>query len=229
MRFPKFKTLAIALMAVGATGLAGCITLLPEVKPIQLYTFRFNPEVVDKPLAPTPTVAEPVDLFLNFDSFPRAAAGDRILTTEGNEVSYISGGRWASAAQGQFRDLLSEGFARVGSDRLRIGGQGRVTAKYRLDVDVRRFEAAYVRRKPSIIVALDARVVRLSDRKVVAQRLISSDVAVRKNDLTLLVEGYEKASSQAVVSLIGFTEEAVATAEAETPTAVATPQGPVKK
>ncbi|MDC7683423.1 ABC-type transport auxiliary lipoprotein family protein [Asticcacaulis sp. BYS171W] len=224
MRFPNLKSLAMAVMAVGATGLAGCITLLPEVKPIQLYTIRFNSEVVDKPLAPAPTVSEPVDLFLNFDNFPRAAAGDRILTTEGNEVSYVSGGRWASAAQGQFRDLLSEGFARAGSDRLRIGGQGRVTAKYRVDVDVRRFEAAYARRRPTIVVALDARVVRLSDRKVVAQRFISSDVAVRKSDLTLMVEGFEKASSQAVVNLIGFTEEAVAAAEAETPAPVVAPE-----
>jgi len=209
--------LAIALLASGtAVGLGGCITLLPEVKPVQLYTIRFNPLLLPKaePAAPPASPdAKPVDVFVNFDGFPRAAAGDRILTTEGNEVSYIAGGRWASPAQAQFRDLMSEGFARQGGAQVRIGDQGRIAGAYRLDVTVRRFEAAYARRKPTVSVAIDARLVRVADRQVVAERFISSDIGTRKNDLKDIIAGFEKASSQVTVDLVAFTEEGVALAE----------------
>lgn len=216
---PAFKgrMLALALLGTGAAaGLSGCITLLPEVKPVQLYTIRFNPLLIDKAELTAPSAspdARPVDVFVNFEGFPRAASGDRILTTEGNEVAYVAGGRWASPAQSQFRDLLSEGFARQAGSKVRIGNQGRISGDYRLDVTVRRFEAAYVRRKPSVVVEVDARLVRVADRQVIADRFISSNIGVRKNDLTQMVAGFEQASSQVTVELLAFTEEGVALAE----------------
>ncbi|UDF05373.1 ABC-type transport auxiliary lipoprotein family protein [Asticcacaulis sp. AND118] len=220
------RSLGIGLLAAGmATGLAGCITLLPEVKPVQLYTIRFNPALLQKGEVKAPPAtpdAKPIDVFVNFDGFPRAAAGDRILTTEGNEVSYVSGGRWASSAQGQFRDLMSEGFAREASQDVRLGDQGRVSGEYRLDINVRRFEAAYAKRRPTVVVALDARLVRLKDRQVMAETFISSEVAVRKSDLTPMVEGFETAASRVTVDVIAFTETAVADARAKE-AATATP------
>lgn len=216
LRKPTPKALLIALtLGMTGVGLAGCITLLPDVKPVQLYTIRFNPELVDRTEAPEVAASadvENVDIFLNLAGFPRAASGDRIMTSENNEVAYVAGGRWASAAQNLFRDLLSEGFARE-AKTVRVTGQGRILAQYRLDVEVRRFEAVYNRKRPTITVALDARLVRNSDRVVIAQRYISSDVALRKSDLSMMVEGFEKASSQAVVGLIRFAEEATASAK----------------
>ncbi|MDC7696152.1 ABC-type transport auxiliary lipoprotein family protein [Asticcacaulis sp. DXS10W] len=212
------RSLALSLLTAGlATGLTGCITLLPEVKPVQLYSIRFNPALLEKGDVKAPPAspdAKPVDVFVNFDGFPRASAGDRIVTTEGNEVSFVSGGRWASTAQGQFRDLMSEGFARQASPEVRLGDQGRLSGDYRLDVTVRRFEAAYAKRRPTVIVALDARLVRLKDRQVMAEKFIASEVAVRKGNLAPLIEGFETAASRVTVDLIGFTETAVAEAKA---------------
>lgn len=213
------RSLSLGLLTAGlATGLSGCITLLPEVKPVQLYSIRFNPALLEKGEVKAPPASpdtKPVDVFVNFDGFPRAAAGDRIVTTEGNEVSYVSGGRWASTAQGQFRDLMSEGFARQASPEVRLGDQGRVSGEYRLDINVRRFEAAYAKRRPTVIVALDARLVRLKDRQVMAEKFISSEIAVRKGSLGPMIEGFESAASRVTVEVIAFTETAVSEAKAK--------------
>lgn len=214
-----------ALMGVSLLGLggalSGCVTLLPETKPVQLYTIRFNPEWLVPPAAAAPAVtdADSIDVYVSVPAFPRAAAGDRILTSEGNEVSYVSGGRWATSAQGMFRDVLSEGFAREGN-RVRLANQGRIAAKYRLDVEVRRFETAYARRRPTVVVTLDARLVRTDDRVVVAERYITVEESVRRNNVGDIVQGFEKASTRAVAQVIGFAEEATAAAKNATPESV---------
>jgi len=208
-----------ALLAAGGL-LGGCVTLLPETKPVQLYTIHFNPEWLEAAAetAPAVTDADAVDVFVAVPGFPRAAAGDRILTSEGNEVSYVSGGRWATSAQGMFRDVLSEGFAREGN-RVRLANQGRIAAKYRLDVEVRRFETAYARRRPTVVVTLDARLVRTDDRAVVAERYIKVEEPVRRNNVGHIVEGFEKAATRAVAQIVGFAEEATAIAKSATPAA----------
>ncbi|MFT4091163.1 MAG: ABC-type transport auxiliary lipoprotein family protein [Asticcacaulis sp.] len=205
-----------SLLGLGGA-LSGCVTLLPETKPVQLYTIRFNPEWLVPPAAVAPAVTDDaVDVFVTVPAFPRAAAGDRILTSEGNEVSYVSGGRWATSAQGMFRDVLSEGFAREGN-RVRLANQGRIAAKYRLDVEVRRFETAYARRRPTVVVTLDARLVRTDDRSVVAERYITVEEPVRRNNIGTIVEGFERASTRAVAQVIAFSEEATATAKSAAP------------
>lgn len=211
------------IMGVSLLGLSGllggCITLLPDEDPVRLYTIRFNPEWLetsDKEAAQAVRPSPPVDVFVTAPGFPRAAAGDRILTSEGNEVSYVGGGRWATSAHGMFRDVLSEGFAREGK-HVRLANQGRISAKYRLDVEVRRFETAYMRRKPGVVVSLDARLVRTDDRVVVAERFISVEEPVNRNSIGDIVEGFEKASTRAVAQIVDFAEEATEPSKSAAP------------
>jgi ABC-type uncharacterized transport system auxiliary subunit len=75
---------------------------------------------------------------------------------------------------------------------------------------VHRFESAYGRGRPTVSVALDARLTRLADRAVVGQRYVTADVPVRRSDMSLMAESYDEATSQVVAALIGFTQETVA-------------------
>ncbi|HEX7799293.1 MAG TPA: ABC-type transport auxiliary lipoprotein family protein [Asticcacaulis sp.] len=199
----------IALFAVGLTlGLGGCVNVLPKVKPVQLYRFGYHPDLLkdkDAAAAAATTTAAPVPLMLGAISFPPASAGDQVMTTEDNEVSYVAQARWASSASALFAAAVSEGFAR--SDQtVMLVPRGPTAADYRLDVSVRRFEASYSHGRPTVYIGVDARLLRLSDRSVLAQRYISASVSVRRNDMTLISQGFDQATTEVVAGLTGFAD-----------------------
>ncbi len=217
-------------LSLGATlSLTGCVTLLPKQKPVQLYRFSYNPaslgkdsEVSQVPLTPTP-----IPLAMSVIAFPQASSGDRVLTSENSQLSYVADSRWAVPAQVLFNEAISDGFARAGRG-LEVEARGPGSASYRLELNVRKFETDYRRGKAMVAVDMDARLVRLSDHAIVGQRYVTADVGLQHNDMTDMVEAYNKATTQAVLALVDFTQETLAT----TNDAVANPvpgQVPVAK
>ncbi len=202
-----------ALLAIAGLSLSGCINVLPKTKPIQLYRFGYAPEAkkTDKDTAPVavPVNGAAIPVQLGQIDFPQEAAGDRVLTTEGNEVAYASGSRWAAPASELFQDAIKEGFSRSATT-VRLDRRGSSTSSYRLDMIVHHFESAYKRGKPTVSIELDARLIRLSDRVVVGQRYITADVGVRHSDMSQMAEAYDQAATEVVQALVGFTQETVA-------------------
>jgi cholesterol transport system auxiliary component len=205
MRAPFIK---VAVAAGAVLMLTGCVNVLPKTKPVQLYRFGYHADKVEKvTLAPATDMRVPVNL--GAVDFPQESQGDRILTTEGNEVSYVGGSRWAAPVRQLFQDAVKEGFSRSATT-VRLDPRGPSAAQYRLDLTVHKFESAYGRGRPTVSVALDARLTRLADRAVVGQRYVTADVAVRRSDMSLMAESYDEATSQVVAALIGFTQETIA-------------------
>lgn len=203
----KFAAAAFVTLGLGV-GLSGCINVLPKTKPVQLYRFSYAPASIGKEAAPAPgTVLTPVNL--GQIDFPQEASGDRVTTTEANEVTYVAGSRWAAPAKQLFSEAVREGFSRSATT-VRLDPRGPVATQYRLDLSVHKFESAYARGKPTVMIAMDARVIRLSDRAVVGQRYVTAEVPVRRNDMSMMAEAYDTATSKAVAELVGFTQETVA-------------------
>lgn len=207
------KTLTTVTVLGVALTLTGCITLLPKTKPAQLYRFGYAPELVEQKAQAAGTAGAvgktPVGIVFGTVTFPQDSAGDRIVTVEGNEVAYVAEARWTSAASGMFKNAISTGFAR-GGQTVTLEPRGPTAANFRLDISVRKFETDYDHKRPTVSVALDVRLIRLSDRMVVGQKFISADVAVRKSDMSLMADGYNQATTQVVTGLIDFSEEALA-------------------
>jgi cholesterol transport system auxiliary component len=205
MKHARLFAIAAAGLAVGLTG---CVNVLPKVKPVQLYRFGYHPDLLDKKdsdSAPSVAANGPTPLMLGVISFPPASSGDQVMTTENNEVSYVAQARWASSAQSLFTAAVSEGFARS-DDTVMLVPRGPTAADYRLDISVRRFEASYSHGRPNVYIGVDARILRLSDRSVLAQRYISATESVRKNDMTLISQGFDQATTEVVAGLISFTD-----------------------
>ena len=217
MRPVTMKTFAVfglaAALSLGATlSLTGCVTLLPKEKPVQLYRFSYDPaslgkdaDVSQAPLSPTP-----VPLAMSVVTFPQASAGDRVLTSENNELSYVADSRWAVPAQVLFNEAVNEGFARAGRG-LQLEAHGPGAASFRLELNVRKFETDYHHGRSMVAVDIDVRMIRLSDHAIVGQRYITADVGVARNDMGDMVEAYNKATTQAVMALIDFSQDAIAT------------------
>jgi cholesterol transport system auxiliary component len=227
------KTLKTATVVGAAIALTGCVTLLPKTKPAQLYRFGYTPELVEQKAEAAGTAGRavgmaPTGIVFGTVTFPQDSAGDRIVTVEGSQVAYVAEARWTSAASGLFKDAISTGFAR-GGQSVTLEPRGPTAANFRLDISVRKFETDYKRNRPTVSVALDARLIRLSDRMVVGQKFISADIPVRKSDMSLMADGYNEATTQVVTSLIDFSEDALASyAQTATPQEMAKPSATQK-
>ena len=204
----------VTISAVLSLGLSGCINVLPKTKPVTLYRFGYAPP---EGQAAAPTAAIPVALSLGSIQFPADSGGDRVTTVEDNEISYVAQARWTAPAQALFNDAVSEGFARSGG-QVRLDTKGVTLAPYRLDVAVRKFETVYTRNKPTVSVALDARIIRMSDKAVVGQKFITEEIATKRNNMEVMVDAYNSATTAAVSDLIAFSQATLAPlAEPATP------------
>ena len=207
---PMKAFVAAGLLAMLSLG--GCVTLLPKQKPVNLYRFSYDPASLgkDAEVRQAPLTATPTPLALNVVVFPQASSGDRVLTSENNQLSYVADSRWAVPAQVLFNEAVSDGFARAGRG-LQLETRGPGAAAYRLELNVRKFETDYHHGKAMVAVDMDARLIRLSDHAIVGQRYVTADVGVPHNDMTDMVEAYNKATTQAVMGLIDFSQETIAT------------------
>ena len=217
MRLVTMKAFTVlglaAALSLGATlSLSGCVTLLPREKPAQLYRFSYDPASLgkDNDVSQAPVSPTPIPLALSIVMFPQASSGDRVLTSENNQLSYVADSRWAVPAQVLFNEAVSDGFARAGRG-LQLEAHGPGAATYRLELNVRKFETDYHRGKAMVAVDMDARLVRLTDHAIVGERYVTADVGMPRNDMSDMVEAYSKATTQAVIALIDFSHESIAT------------------
>ncbi|AWM77301.1 ABC-type transport auxiliary lipoprotein family protein [Phenylobacterium parvum] len=210
-------TLTRNLLRLSAAGaaltLAGCITLLPDAKPAQLY--RFTPETA--PLAASTPTEGRIPMIRGGGSFHPAAAGDRILTADGAEAAYLANARWTQSASVLFDQALVAAFASSrGPARLITPGElGRPA--FGLRVDVSRFEADYdqgPRAAPEVRIDLHVVVTRLRDQKVVREESLSFTRRADENRGGAIAEAFQEATREALAAIIRTADEGVATSVA---------------
>jgi cholesterol transport system auxiliary component len=198
-----------ALLRVGLAGalalsLAGCISLLPKSKPVQLYRFGDNHAMTP---APAPA-ANPVGVYWGGGAFQRESAGDRILTITGDRVAYVALTRWVAPATVLFEQAVQRAFdQRGGPVRLVPRGAPAVT-DYVLRMDVRNFEARYdagAKAAPTVLVRVHATVARDSNRKLVSEQVFEASVRARDNRVGAIVDAYEAALNQVLEQAVTWT------------------------
>jgi len=195
------RRLALAALAIAAVGLSGCISLFPESEPAQLYRLQTRVE-------PRPMPAGPVFGVLRLSTgFPRAAAGDRILTVNpGGEAAYIAGARWVSPAAVMFDELTAQAFQGGGRARLIVRGDV-IKADYTLKLDVHSFETVYDRgakAPPLILVSVRGVITRSGDRALVGDQTFTARVRASDNRISAIVPAYDTAVSQVLGEVVGW-------------------------
>lgn len=196
--------------SLAALALGGCITLLPEAQPAQLYRFTPDPEALP---ATSATGAPRTPVIRAGGSFHPAAAGDRILTAEGAEAAYLANARWTQSASVLFEQALVAAFAASHGDARLItpGELGRPA--FGLRVDVSRFEAGYdqgSRTAPEIRIDLHVVVTRLRDQKVVREQSFSVSRRASENRGGAIAEAFRAATAEALGAIVRTADEGVA-------------------
>jgi len=202
-------------LAPAALGLllCGCVSLLPDPKPVSLYRFEAPALQADDPPEPRLTRAKAV--LLTNPGFDRTSAGDRIVAVKGDEVFYIAGARWAVPADVMFQAALGQAFdATPGPARLvRRGDPGGADYILRLNVD--RFEAQYrdgADRPPTVVVSMHALLVRKGDRAVIGEQVFEAQAPAAANRVSAFVPAYEQALGQSLHGLSAWVQQSVASA-----------------
>ncbi|MEI6281254.1 MAG: ABC-type transport auxiliary lipoprotein family protein [Alphaproteobacteria bacterium] len=186
--------------------LAGCVSLFPATKPVQLYRFGVPSATASAP----DSKVSPAGAFRVLKAptgFPQAAAGDQIMTVSpGGEVAYIAGSRWVSAASLLFDDALERAFeANPGPARLIARGE---VGKAALDLklNVRTFEADYLngpKSAPTVKIEVRTLITRTLDRSVVSDQVFSATALASEDRVSAITTAYDRATNQVLAQIIG--------------------------
>lgn len=187
---------------LGALGLgASACSILEAPEPVPL--FRFGQSVTGDPANASPETA-PVLLFSGV-TLPRAAAGDRILTTSGAEVSYIGGSRWASPALLLFDEAAVRAFQGGPVRLVRRGGASQAAGTLRLEV--RAFEVRYDAPTAPPTVAVEGRALLTTTEPVAAVRERAFAVLrpASENRVSVIAQAFDAAVAAVMADVLAWT------------------------
>ena len=184
-------------MLTGGAALGGC-SVIPKVNdPIPLYTLsavsayeQSLPEVAWQLVVGTPVAS--ADL-----NSTRIA-----LTRAPGVVEYFAKGAWADYAPILLQDKLIESFE--ASNAILSVGRDAVGLRpdYVLQSDLRDFQAEYSGETPTAHLRLAAKLVRMPDRRIVANILTEQKVAAAGNSLPQIVDAFDRAAGQAFEEVV---------------------------
>lgn len=200
MRLLRKAAIVLAAGAV-ALSLAGCISLFPKAKPAQLYRFG-----VDTP--PAAAAPRKTTIVKGIVDFERAAASDRILTSDGDTVAYIADARWVAGAPVLFDEALERAFQNTPSAPLLVGRARGTLDTLVLALDVSTFETRYTGgASPTVVIEMKADLVRPGTRETVAEKVFRIEKPASDNRVSAIVQAYDAAVSQVLNDLAGWTAE----------------------
>ena len=200
----KYALGALATMSLLAT--PGCISLLPESEPVALY--RLN-GLVEEEQAPS---ANAQTLVVERITAPRGLAVDKVALLRDGELAYMAGAAWLSPApvliQDRILDILQSETPELTPARTEDG----VEARYRLNIELRRFEAEYDQgpnRAPVIQMRVMARLIDRDDRSLAAARRFDVSVRASDNRQSALIAAFSEATNETSRSLAQWTADVV--------------------
>ena len=182
---------------VGGGALAGC-GVIPKVNdPVPLYTLsavtefgQTLPKVHWQLVVGTPVASADLDT-------TRIA-----LTRSPGVVEYFAKGAWADNAPILLQDKLIESFEASGA--IVAVGRDAVGLKpdYVLQSELRDFQAEFAGEAPTAHLRLAAKLVRMPDRRIVANIAIEQKVAAAGGALPQIVDAFDRAASRAFEEVV---------------------------
>ncbi len=190
-----------AIMALGPL-LAGCGGLLAGAPNRQLY--RLSPTLAFP--ARLPHVA--AQLLVATPTAPGGLDTERIaLSRSPVSLDYFADAQWPDRAPYLVQTALVEGFEKSAAIPAVGPDNGGLHADFVLDTAISHFEAIYnsPNGPPRISVALDAKLVRMPERRIVAQTSVSRQQSAATNSVPDIVGAFDRALGSAVEDVVTWT------------------------
>jgi cholesterol transport system auxiliary component len=189
------------LLAVAAMLLAGCSILGGSREPVTIYAPE--PQVAPDPAWPQADW----QLSINKPTASRMVDSVRIAVRPvPGEIQVYKGAAWAKTPDEQLQDAL----LRVLEDSGRIAAVARpgsgIVADYRLELDLRRYEADYAGNAvPAATIEVSAKLLHAGDREVVAARTFLQAVPAAGTDTALVARAFGRALGAIANDIAGWT------------------------
>lgn len=192
---------SILICGAAAFALAGCSSVIGPGPAPQLYVL--HPRL--GPIADAPKVGW--QLTVAMPDAPQSLDTARIALQRTSEtMDYYANSAWQDRAPVLVQRALMEGF----EDSGKIMGVARATAglraDYQLQTDLRHFEARYDTPDgaPTVVVDIEARLLRTQDRKIAAALGARQTAAASANSIPAAVAAFDQAVSAAVEQIVAW-------------------------
>lgn len=180
--------------------LASACNILPE--PRQYDVYRLPPSTI---AAGTGT---PLDLSLRI---ARPASSDQLggsqiaVIPDGHRMIVYQGARWSSPVPSLWRDHMLDAFQNDGRVRKLSSDADIFQADVELAGVLRAFQTEYRNNKPEVIVRLDANLVAVASRRILASRRFEVIEPVQGEQVPEVVEAFGRASDHLAADIIEWT------------------------
>jgi cholesterol transport system auxiliary component len=196
----RFLSRLVAILPLGlALGLAGCGGLLSDAPKRELY--RVTPQF--RFVAGLPRVG--AQLLVAVPTAPAAIDTARIALSRSPEsLNYFADAEWTDRVPFLVQAALVEGFEKSAALPAVGPESGGLRADFVLDAAIANFEAVYESPNgpPRVLVKLNAKLVRMPDRKIVGQVSVSREANAAANTVSDVVRAFEAALAGAVEDLV---------------------------
>jgi len=192
----NIKNTVTGLALIGALSLPACVSVLPKAKPAPTVYRLSIPHGV-------PEIPGKLDRVVNIElpQAPRALSGtDIVLSPDGRRLTAAAGASWAEPVPSQLRHALIDKLAADG----KITGvipSGGTRAPFRLNIDVRRFEAVFDNGEaaaPSAIVTLNLTLTDTKSRRLVGTHSVTTNARARAASVSAIVDAQDAATEKAM-------------------------------
>lgn len=198
----RFRSLALALLALMALLPAGCGGLLSNAPQRQLY--RVNPTLTFPP--GLPHIA--AQLLVGAPTAPAGLDTRRIaLSRSAVSLDYFADAEWTDRVPFLVQRVLVEGFQKSAAIPAVGPDIGSLQADFILDTAIGDFTAVYDSSgaPPLVVVRLDTTLVRMPERRIVAHYSVRREARAAANTVPDIVQAFDRALGGAVEDVVTAT------------------------
>ncbi len=194
--------------ALGLSGLlvllllSGCFSLLPDPAPASTIYRLSVPVALSPPQSKNTKVIN-----IEYPNAARALRGsDIIVSPDGRRLSAASGASWAEPVPEQLRHVLIDTLAKDGQ-LVGVIPKGSTRVPYRLNMDIRRFEAVFDQGEaaaPLAVVQLQFNLTDTQTRKLVGTYSVQTKKRAKMRAVSAIVEAQDLATGEAMAQVVDW-------------------------
>jgi len=187
------RTMSVSTIAVL---LCSCVSFLPEPSPAPTVYRLTVPQSMSTNVAPSSQVVN-----IEYPTSPRALGGTNIvLSPDGRRLTSAAGASWAEAVPSMLRNSLIDTLTRDGQV-IGVIPKGSTRVPYRLNTDIRRFEAVFDQGEdaaPNVTVQINVALTDTQTRKLMGVHTVTKQARAGVKSVSSIVEAKDRATKDAM-------------------------------
>lgn len=194
------KLTRLALFAAGFSLISAC-SILPESEPSDVYR-------LPTAQAPASTISPATQSWsLRLNKLQASEALNRptiAVIPQGDVISSYKGSRWSDPAPVLVRNRLLDGFQRDGRVTLLSTDDSNFAADLELGGNLQAFQTEYQGTQASVVVRVDALLVRGYDQRILASRRFEERQPLSDVQVPAVVAGFGQASDRLTAKVVAW-------------------------